>query len=573
MNLKSTLLLTGLLLSAFAVGQEVVTVNDAALEGGITYNWTADKTYLLDGLVYLEDGGKLNIAAGTVIKGKESPTTGDMTSALIITRGAQIFAEGTADAPIVFTAEADEMGETPNLSYVDDKGQWGGLIILGRADIATTGREDGIEGIDADEVRAKFGGKDSPDNEDNSGTLKYVSIRYGGSVLSDNNEINGLTLGGVGSGTTIDYVEVFANKDDGIEFFGGTVSIKHAAVAFCGDDSFDYDYGWRGTGQFWFSLQADGDDTGRSGEHDGASPDEFTPFSKPNIANATYIGIGQGGAPVGNGDAAKALPISVIFRDNAAGTYQNSIFYDFNGVAIAVEDLPERDVDSYARLLAGDLVLKNNYFFGFGAGAGTAADIFVVIDDKDNINAAASAELVARMAAAGNLVADPLLNSDDRSEGGAMLDIRPNLFGASASGAPAPDSSIFDTVSYYGAFAPGNGDTTEVWITGWTALDQAGAFGITTGVNDLFYNGVVFSAPVPNPAYSTTRIDFEIERAGEVTVAIIDLLGRPVVRKTRNYGSGKQSETLDVTTLPNGTYFVILDVQGRRLIQKLAVKR
>jgi hypothetical protein len=121
--------------------------------------------------------------------------------------------------------------------------------------------------------------------------------------LSTDNEINGLTLGGVGSGTEIDYVEVFANLDDGIEWFGGTVDVKNATVAFCGDDAFDYDQGWRGRGQFWFAIQAPNTSTGRSGEHDGATPDNVAPFSQPTIYNATYIGIGENGATATGGDA------------------------------------------------------------------------------------------------------------------------------------------------------------------------------------------------------------------------------------------------------------------------------
>jgi len=199
-----------------------VTITDADLVAGETYNWTSDNVYILDGLVYLEEGGVLNIEAGTVIKGAATITTGDNTSALIIARGAQIFANGTASDPsdpIIFTAEEDDLTDNGDFT-AQDRGEWGGLIVLGKATIARPDGADGIEGIDADEARAQFGGTE---DDDNSGVIKYISIRHGGAQLSPNNEINGLTLGGVGSGTEIDYVEVFANLDDGIEFFGGTV--------------------------------------------------------------------------------------------------------------------------------------------------------------------------------------------------------------------------------------------------------------------------------------------------------------------------------------------------------------
>ncbi|PPK84340.1 putative secreted protein (Por secretion system target) [Neolewinella xylanilytica] len=555
----------------------VVTINDLSLVGATTYNWTSDNVYMLDGLVYLEEEGVLNIEPGTVIRGMETPTTGDRTSALIITRGASIKAAGTQEAPIIFTAEDDDLEVADDLSYLDDKGLWGGLIILGNAEIATTGGQVGIEGIDADEPRAQYGGGDNPVNDESSGTLTYVSIRHGGSILSNNNEINGLTLGGVGSGTTIDYIEVFANQDDGIEFFGGTVSIKHAAVAFCGDDSFDYDFGWRGTGQYWFSLQANGDDTGRAGEHDGASPDGFAPFSKPNIANATYVGIGEEGTSTGTGDAIANIPFAVIFRDNAGGTYQNSIFYDFNGAAIGIEDLPDTDVDSYGRLLAGDLVLKNNYFYGFGRGEGdaqgTAEAIFLAVGSDEMINTTSSAQVVTNFAENGNVIADPEFNSDDRSEDGEMFDLRPNLFGAAATGAPAPDTTVLDSVGYYGAFAPGNGSDNMAWLAGWTALDQANAYGEVTGVGSVSAATFSLSAPVPNPANASVRMEFEMNRAQDATMTIIDLLGRPIFRRTAFYTAGEQSETFNVSHLANGTYFVIMDVAGSRLVQKLSVKR
>ena len=575
MNSRFTLFILLLFGAGLARAQDnIVTINDGSLLANTTYEWSNDNVYMLDGLVYLEEGGVLNIEAGTVIRGMETPSTGDRTSALIITRGAQINATGTQEAPIIFTAEADDLEDADDLSYIDDKGQWGGLIILGNAEIATTGREVGIEGIDADEVRAQYGGGDNPVNDESSGTLTYVSIRYGGSVLSNNNEINGLTLGGVGSGTTIDYIEVFANQDDGIEFFGGTVSIKHAAVAFCGDDSFDYDFGWRGTGQYWFSLQANGDDTGRAGEHDGADPDGFAPFSKPILSNVTYVGIGEEGTSTGSGDAIDANPFAVLFRDNAGGTYQNSIFYDFNGAAIGVEDLPNTDVDSYGRFLAGDLVIKDNYFYGFGRGDGNAEDIFLVVSSStDDVNEESSAAMVAALAEDGNVVGDPELNGEDRDNDGEMFDLRPNLFGVAASGAPAPDTTVLDSVGYYGAFAPGNGSEDMAWLAGWTALDQANAYGEVTGFGSVAAATFNLSAPVPNPANSSVRMDFEMTESQNATLTVIDLLGRPIFRRTAFYTAGEQSETFNVSQLSNGTYFVIMDVAGSRLVQKLNVRR
>ncbi|MEN0051825.1 MAG: T9SS C-terminal target domain-containing protein, partial [Bacteroidota bacterium] len=149
--------------------QEMVTITDADL-GAETYNWTSDKTYLLDGFVFLEEGGVLNIEAGTVVKGIEAPSTSDNASALIITRGAQIFANGAEDAPIIFTSEIDDTNDAEDLTP-NDRGLWGGLIILGNAVIANPTPETRIEGIPEGEDRALFGGMDDTDN---SGSLSYV---------------------------------------------------------------------------------------------------------------------------------------------------------------------------------------------------------------------------------------------------------------------------------------------------------------------------------------------------------------------------------------------------------------
>ncbi|MFT7120206.1 MAG: hypothetical protein ACJAZ9_000376 [Neolewinella sp.] len=557
-----------LLLACFyslMISAQEVRITDADLVGGEEYSWTSDNVYILDGLVYLETGGILNIEAGTVIRGAVEITTGDNTTALIISRGAQIFARGTATAPIIFTAEDDDLS-----TYGDflprDRGEWGGLIILGSATVARPDGEDGVEGIDADEARAQFGGTN---DEDNSGVLNYVSIRHGGAQLSPNNEINGLTLGGVGSGTTIDYVEVFANLDDGIELFGGTVNVTHAATAFCGDDAYDYDFGWRGNGQYWFSLQSADVSTGRAGEHDGAKPDELAPFSNPTIYNATYVGIGKTATPVG-GDAAKALPLSVIFRDNAGGTYANSVFTDYNGAAIAVEDRDDTaDGDSYARLQAGDLNIKNNIFFDFGRGT-TAADIFFVVDQNEEINAAASAILVANFTAAGNQLIDPELNNAERGE---MFDPRPFAFGTAASGAVAPTEAGIEAVAYYGAFAPGNGDSEDTnWLKGWSAISNSNAvFDFLNGVGEVEANGLLLDAPVPNPATEVTTIKFELPRAAKVSLTIMDMLGRNMGRFTQQYAAGANAQQINVADLPNGNYVIVLDAEGSRVTQKLVV--
>ena len=195
-----------------------ITITDDGSGTGTT-TWTNDNIYLLDGFVFVNDGDVLTIEPGTIIKGKSG--SGADASALVVARGGQIFANGTSDSPIIFTFENDALdGSTP----YNIKGQWGGVIVLGDAQLNSTPGETQIEGIPDTESRGRYGGNDDMDN---SGSMSYVSIRHGGTDIGAGNEINGLTLGGVGSNTNFDHIEVISNADDGVEFFGGTASIKY----------------------------------------------------------------------------------------------------------------------------------------------------------------------------------------------------------------------------------------------------------------------------------------------------------------------------------------------------------
>ena len=201
-----------------------------SVSGSITSNttWTSNVIYQLNQKVVVQDGATLTIEPGTIIKG--SSGTGSLASALVIARGGKLMAEGTATQPIIFTSASDNiaLGQTmgTNLDQ-NDRGLWGGLIVLGNAPCSFSGDVGAlqIEGIPAEDEWGLYGGTDPADN---SGVIKYVSIRHGGALIGEGNEINGLTLGGVGTGTEIDNVEVVANVDDGIEFFGGTVNASVA---------------------------------------------------------------------------------------------------------------------------------------------------------------------------------------------------------------------------------------------------------------------------------------------------------------------------------------------------------
>lgn len=333
----------------------VETVTTATIDSlpSDTIKWNNNTLYKLSGFVFIGNNKVLEIEAGTVIQGMAG--TGANASALIVTRGGKINATGTATNPIIFTFDGDG-GGTPATT----RGQWGGLILLGKASLNSTANESSIEGIPTTETRGLYGGNDDMDN---SGILKYVSIRHGGSNIGSNNEINGLTLGGVGAGTTIDYVEVIGNKDDGIEWFGGTVNAKHLISAFCADDAIDYDEGYRGKNQFVIVHQdpTNAESADRGGEHDGGTdPETAIPYATPVFYNATFVG--------------SPTERILTFRDNAGGEYHNSIFTGF-GRGIDIEDLVGQDQDSYAQYEAGNLKLENNVFHNIGT-ATTGSELF-----------------------------------------------------------------------------------------------------------------------------------------------------------------------------------------------------
>lgn len=319
----------------------------------------SDTVYVLDGFCFVNSGNSLYIEAGTIIKGK--PGQAADASALIVARGAQIYAMGTATNPIIMTAEADALDGT---STATTRGLWGGLIVLGNATLNSTPGETSVEGIPTTETRALYGGSNDADD---SGVIRYVSIRHGGTDIGAGNEINGLTLGGVGSATTISHVEIVANKDDGIEFFGGLPNVTNLIAAFCGDDAIDYDEGFRGKVQFAIVHQAPGAGAGdRGGEHDGGTdPESGTPFATPQFFNVTSVGNGENRA--------------LTFRDNAGGEYHNSIFYNWSkGVDIELKDATQHSVKQYND---GNLKLENNIWFDIDAGT-TGADLFVVSIDN-----------------------------------------------------------------------------------------------------------------------------------------------------------------------------------------------
>ncbi len=388
-------------------GREVV-----VLQGKLTEDKTlsSDYDYLLRGAVFVEDGATLTVEPGVTIYGEQAQN-----GTLIVAQGGKIMAEGTADAPIVMTSDV-EIGQRA-------RGQWGGLIINGRAP-----SNQGITAGEGD--TGDFGGNNPADS---SGVLRYVRVEYAGIEFSPDNELNGIAFQGVGSGTVVEYVQVHMNQDDGIEMFGGTVNLKYALVTGARDDSFDWTDGWTGKGQFWVAQQY-GDDADNGFENDNSSKDnEATPRSAPTIFNVTLVGD-PAGPESDNG---------MLIREGAAGMYANFIVTGFNKVGLDVNN-----ESSHKQADDGKLVVKNSIFFENGKAN------FGDEKDDDGFDEAAWAKGL------GNKENDPNLEDPFNKDN---PDFRPGS-GASSMSPAKPTDGYFDQVDFIGGVNP-NSDWTKGWTT------------------------------------------------------------------------------------------------------------
>ncbi|WP_069658898.1 hypothetical protein [Arcticibacter eurypsychrophilus] len=302
-------------------------------------NLTSNKVWLIDGVSYVPSGKTLKIPAGSILSSgafkSYTATEGGVTinknirGVLVVVKGAMLDAQGTEALPIVFTS--------PNAPGSRAAGDFGGVILLGDAD-TNQPNTTVIEGLPTPPtgVDITYGGSD---NVDNSGILKYVRIEYPGLVLFANNEINGLTLGGVGSGTTLNHIQVTYSADDSFEFFGGTVNATYLVAAGGDDDDFDFDFGYTGTIQYAVGLKAlssthstsggVSDANGIESDNEKAAPYTNTPKTLPVLRNFTLLGTSSNNS---------VLKLGARFRRNTNFDIQNSVIGGYpNGVT--TEDL------------------------------------------------------------------------------------------------------------------------------------------------------------------------------------------------------------------------------------------
>lgn len=325
------------------------------LSGKITGNLTlkANNTYKLRGLVYVTNGATLTIEPGTKIVGEA-----DKNGSLIITKGSKIMAEGTASNPIIFTSEKPS----------PKRGDWAGLVILGAAPTnASFNGQAGIGeiegGINNTEGLGLYGGTNA---DDNSGVLKYVRVEYAGYAFLPDKEINGITFGGVGRGTVVDYVEVAYANDDSFEWFGGTVNCSHL-ISYKGlDDDFDTDNGFSGKIQFGIAVRdpqiADVSGSNAFESDNDANGSPLTPQTSATFSNMTIIGpINSSSAGTNAGSINSLFQHALQVRRNSSISVFNSVFTGFP-IGLFIDATKGTPTDN--NIVNSNLAFQNNILAG-----------------------------------------------------------------------------------------------------------------------------------------------------------------------------------------------------------------
>tara|TARA_R110002126_G_scaffold82806_7_gene202629 strand:- start:11010 stop:13055 length:2046 start_codon:yes stop_codon:yes gene_type:complete len=506
LNRTGASLAFGLGLAGAATAGDVLVTSDIA----VSTTWTADNTYNLQDQIYVLPGASLTIEAGTVVS-----STTNLGGSLAVAKGAQIFVQGTQTHPVIMTSKADEAtwtgGDSRTGTWREAANEWGNLTIMGDAYIsenATVGNTAvpsasnfaAMEGLVADfvgDTKVLYGGGN---DDDDSGSISHLSIRYGGRVIGLGNELNGLSLGGIGRGTDLSYVEIMNNVDDGIEIWGGTLELDHIAIWNVGDDSLDIDQGFRGKVQFGLIVQGYSVDASQGSgvgdnaiETDGAEDSDWQPVTTTTMYNMTVIG-----QPV-DGDGLTA------WRDGARVQYRNCIFmdggeqvvrpdgddgdgasgYGHNGTltfaqtwttpytATSAVNAPAMPGDFYQSQSSGMLseMTDSVFFRNLNAAAYTEANVHnvfgagnhnVLIPGFDAVDAPIVSITRGPAVVRGGKTMLPVIGLDPRAANAAVTSF-----------AAAPNDGFFVPASFRGAFAAGDGAN---WLSGWTASE---AYGMT----------------------------------------------------------------------------------------------
>jgi hypothetical protein len=393
-----------------------------------TENWTNNFYYVLRGAVFVESGGTLNIQAGTRVVG-ESGSVGT----LIVRRGGRLNAIGTAAQPIVFTSD-QPVGTRA-------RGDWGGIILNGRAPVNIEGGE-GVGEADT----GVYGGDDP---NDNSGTLRYVRLEFAGVEFSPDNELNGIAFQGVGRGGRYEFIQVHMNRDDAFEWFGGTADIKYAVASNAADDSFDWTFGWSGRAQF-IAVTQRGDDADNGIEADNNEFNNFlVPRSNPQIYNITMCGD-----PDRNEGAES--PRAANLRRGTAFTIRNFLITGFKTTGLQIETT---NTATTAPVESGISHIDAGVAWGIPTSIHASVATFITRGLFTNVRSTATDAEVGISASGCANHENPNFQPTSVATlaGGQIAPVQP------------PNDGFFEPVTFIGAVPPAPAAN---WMDGWTSFPQ-----------------------------------------------------------------------------------------------------
>lgn len=438
--------------------------------------WTSNNTYLLQGQIYVKNGATLTIQPGTVIQGDKAVAG----SGLFICQGSKLVANGNVNQPIVFTSNQAAGSRA--------LGDWGGVILMGKSHLNSAGGIGNIEGLTVG-PDTQFGGGANPDTMDNSGILRYVRIEFPGYVYQPNKEINGLTLGAVGKGTTIDNVQVSFSNDDAYEWFGGTVDCRHLVSFRNLDDDFDTDNGFSGKVQFCLAVRdpqiADNPtvSTSEGFESDNdATGSANSPQTKAIFSNVTWIGPLRGTCPAAQGAIASGFRRGARIRRNSALKIYNSIFMD------GLRGLHIDGTACETNANAGSLKFKNNLVAGYltnyslERNTGSSFNMWLFFTSNNNDSLSCSTNILTLPYGTGGNYLNP--------------DYRPIVASPALSNAAFNDA----TLAAYTLTAP---NTTAAISYCQGAISSALTASASAGCTIVWYTQATGGAPIPTPTPST----------------------------------------------------------------------
>lgn len=590
----------------------------ATISANITTNttWSTGQTYLLQGPIYVTGNSVLTIQPGVVIRG----LSGAGGSGLFITKGSKLMAVGTAANPIVFTSDKSVGNRAP--------GDWGGVILLGKASNNNPNGVNNIEGI-APTALTEYGGGTSPDDNDNSGDLEYVRIEFGGYIYAPDKEINGLTFGAVGRGTKIDHVQCSFINDDSYEWFGGAVNCRHL-VAYRGvDDNFDTDNGFRGTVQFCLGVRdpqladptyanTSGASTSEAFESDNdPNGTAATPQTAAIFSNVTDIGPLRG---VLTATTHPGFRRGARIRRNSALKIVNSILMDHKTRGIYIDGtLAEQNATS------GSLVFKNNILAGYGqkateiGGTSTFTNINTWVAANANDTLLSSASILANpyswtapdfrpsansLALAGASFTDAAIAAATMPFTSTVLATTPSTF-CIGSGATINQTAVFapsttlspEYCSLSWSVSPGVAISSTAAVNPTFTISTLGTFsvyltvtnagGTSTVMNSIttntcldvsvgsIKNTIGFVSLYPNPTQDLTTLVINTQNAGSLNAGVYDITGKLVMTITQNQElvAGENKMTIDTKELNSGIYFVTLMTTKGKETVKLMVNK